>query len=165
MLGRRLFDPLRVESQHDTAEGLGLLGFDTEFAREKRTTQVELRARTRSFLAQPDGAQLFGYEIHLGRLRRDPDSPASFSIHRRNGAGDDDLDGEVSADGNVVGTMVHGLFENPSLRRTLLSNLRARRGLQAPPPAAVAATDEYDRLATAVREHLDLRQLFALIGR
>lgn len=165
MLGRRLFDPLRVESQHDAAEGLALLGFDTEFAREKRTTQVEVRARTRSFLTDPDGTQLFGYEIHLGRLRRDPESSATFSIQRRNGAMDDDLDGEVSADGNVVGTMVHGLFENPSLRRTMLANLRARRGLQEPSPVAVAAADEYDRLASAVREHLDLRQLFALIGR
>ncbi len=164
MLGKRLLDPLRLESELDAAEGLGLLSFDTEFAREKRTTQVAARRHARSFLGDAEGGRLYGYEIHLGRLRRGAGSTAAFQIESRNGNSERDLDGEVSASGNIVGTMLHGLFDNPALRRALLTNLRARRGLSAPAPGT-PPSDELDRLAAMLREHMDLRALFALVGR
>jgi adenosylcobyric acid synthase len=67
-----------------------------------------------------------------------------------------------------VGTLIHGLFENQAPRRALLAHLRARRGLPEPAGAAAALPSraaEYDRLAAAVKAHVDWAALAALIGR
>ena len=49
------------------------------------------------------------------------------------------MDGAVSADGSVVGTMLHGLFDNASVRRALIAYLRERKGLAADPAGEAAA--------------------------
>ena len=43
----------------------------------------------------------------------------------------DMLDGAINRDGTVVGTMLHGIFENDALRAALLGALRRRKGLAA----------------------------------
>jgi adenosylcobyric acid synthase len=74
-------------------------------------------------------------------------------------------DGAVSAGGAVVGTLVHGLFENDALRAALLARLRARRGLAAPHGPAVPTRDEeYDRLARSVLENIDWPLLCRIVG-
>ena len=168
MLGRTLSDPDRVESEERSAEGLGLLSFRTRFTREKRTSQVVARALGDSFLAPSDGGELFGYEIHMGRLvLEDADAArAPFAILLRNGAGARDVDGEISTDGAVVGTMLHGLFDNPSVRARLLGALRKRKGVPEPAQAqAHAPVDEFDRLADVVRSSLQMDLLWRLVGR
>jgi adenosylcobyric acid synthase len=65
----------------------------------------------------------------------------------------------------VIGTMLHGLFANETLRRGLLRRLRQQRGLSELPGATLPAREaEYDRLAAAVRQALDLELLRRLIG-
>jgi adenosylcobyric acid synthase len=66
----------------------------------------------------------------------------------------------------VLGTMLHGLFENAGLRQHLLFELRALRGLApladtAPIPSRDA---EYDRLAAAVEGALDVERLRQIVG-
>jgi len=88
-------------------------------------------------------------------------------ITDRNGREQAALDGAQSVDGSVIGTMIHGLFENASVRRSLIAALRKRRGLspsQAVPTAA-AATDELDRIAAVLRANVDMKMLLGLIGR
>ena len=166
MLGAKIIDPARIESEQEAGEGLGLLRVDTEFGFEKRTTQLRGQAAESSFLASEAGAQIAGYEIHMGRVSRAPGCRAAFSITERNGQQQAALDGALSADGVVVGTMIHGLFENPSLRRSLLGVLRSRKGLpqptELPTPSVV---DEFDRLAGVLRENVDMKLLLGLIGR
>jgi adenosylcobyric acid synthase len=160
MLGMTIDDPHGIESDERFAEGLGLLAFKTRFGTEKRTSQVRARApRGESFLAA-DG-DLFGYEIHMGRLEG---ATGAFVVTERNGQPDDDLDGAVAP--SVVGTMIHGLFDNRSLRRAMVDRLRARKGLTALPDGENAKLgDEYDRLAEVVRSNVDLGLLFSLVGR
>jgi adenosylcobyric acid synthase len=167
MLGAKIVDPHRIESEREAGDGLGLLDVDTEFGFEKRTTQLRGRAAGASFLTGDDGAQITGYEVHMGRVSRAPGCRAAFSITERNGERQDALDGALSSDGAVVGSMIHGLFENPSLRRALLSTLRRRKGL--PPstnlPAPAPAEDEFDRIAGVLRENVDMKMLLGLVGR
>ena len=165
MLGESIADPHGVESPQSYARGLGLLAFHTQFGVEKRTCQVRARSARTSFLSAPaDHEELFGYEIHMGRLERHTHASASFRILARNGTDVHELDGDVSDDGSVVGTMIHGLFENASVRRTLLTHLRRAKGLPPPPPASAApAMDEYDRLADVVRHHVNMDLLEKLI--
>ena len=137
LLGGAIQDPHQVESDERCAEGLGLLAFSTQFGREKRTSQVRARAARGTFLCEADGKDLSGYEIHMGRLHRGANASSAFVVTRRNGQPDDDLDGEVSPDDAVLGTMIHGLFENDCVRATLVASLRRRKGL----PIATATTN------------------------
>jgi adenosylcobyric acid synthase len=158
MLGEWILDPERLESPEPIAAGLGLLGLSTQFAADKRTTQVQARLACPSFLGDPSlQVSLSGYEIHLGRSTPRPTARSPFRILTRNGQPDEALDGAVNPGGNVVGSMLHGLFENAELRRSLLANLRERRGLaHGNGPALPSRDSEYDRLAALVRGSLDL---------
>jgi adenosylcobyric acid synthase len=62
--------------------------------------------------------------------------------------------------------MLHGLFENATVRTALLAELRRRRGLPAVSGAdAIADREaEYDRLAATVRASIDVRGLRKIIG-
>jgi adenosylcobyric acid synthase len=91
------------------------------------------------------------------------ESDALFEMERA--GGQSVSEGAVNADGNVVGTLLHGLFENASLRADLLSSLRRRRGLLgATGPVLPGRRQEYDRLADAVQVALDMSLLDRLIG-
>jgi adenosylcobyric acid synthase len=159
MLGVAIDDPHHVESSSDGAPGLGLLAIRTRFEREKLTAQIVARPGAASFLtnAASRDAELTGYEIHMGMVALDAGAAPSFRIARRNGQACDVADGGVSGAGNVVGTMIHGVFENVTVRRSLFSYLTRRKGI-----ASGAGTSDvpsrdaaYDRLAAAAREHLD----------
>jgi adenosylcobyric acid synthase len=165
ILGRTIEDPHGVESQTRMAEALGLLSFRTRFTREKRTSQVVARAAGESILCSAKGVDLFGYEIHMGRLEVDATS-AAFTIERRNGRDERTHDGEISRDGAVVGTMIHGLFENASVRKRLLATLRQRKGVPEPTSnASHVSLDEMDRLAEVVRANVQMDLLWRLVGR
>ncbi len=165
MLGTALYDPERVESERAYAAGLGLLAFETEFGRDKLTAQVAFDGNVASFLCDDSSRGLGAYEIHSGRLRPLDATSSPFRIRTRNGSGCDALDGQVSPNGAIVGTLLHGLFENIAVRRTLLAYLFARRTLPAPIPNPAPPVDEFDRLAQTLRKHVDLKALFALVGR
>ncbi len=93
-----------------------------------------------------------GYEIHMGAVTpTDSDAPA-FTVTSRNGEYARYADGAVSSGGNVVGTMLHGIFENASIRSAMLDELRRRRGLPAVGDAGAVASRhaEYHRLASTV---------------
>src|SRR6185295_13852301 len=147
MLGAWIEDPERVESREPLVPGLGLLDSSTRFAADKRTTQVEARCELPCFLdeAGPAGALLHGYEIHMGRITLGPTTRSPFRLLARNGQALEERDGAINAGGNVIGTMLHGLFANESLRRGLLRGLRQRRGLNEPDGATLPSREaEYD---------------------
>jgi adenosylcobyric acid synthase len=102
----------------------------------------------------------------MGTVARTDGGPPAFAIHERNGVACAAVDGAVSADGVVVGTLLHGILENDPVRAALLDHLRARRSL---PPAPVARRAEvrdaaYDRLARTIRDGLDWRRLCEIVG-
>ncbi len=164
MLGAHLLDPDRVESARERAEGLGLLPLATRFLREKTTAQVRARLAAPSLLGARH-AEVSGYEIHMGAIERLEGAVAALEIVSRNGAPCREPDGAVAAGGTVVGTLVHGLFEDESVRAALLGALRARRGLASPQARAVATREaEYDRLARAVIENVDWQLLCRTVG-
>jgi adenosylcobyric acid synthase len=157
MLGEWILDPERVESSQECVPGLGLLGLCTRFEPGKLTAQVEARVHAPGFFGADHSELLQGYEIHMGQLSRSATARGAFRLSSRNGRGVDVIDGAISATGNVVGTMLHGLLENESLRASLLAALRRERGSEtAPAPAIPSREAEYDRLEAVVRQSLDL---------
>jgi adenosylcobyric acid synthase len=168
MLGERIDDPHGVESTEAQVRGLGLLALRTRFEREKMTAQVVARVLRPSFLTDGEAVdeEVRGYEIHMGMAEPNNQQASPFEICSRNGRTEVRSDGAIGRDGLVVGTMLHGLFENASLRARTLSFLRRRKGLAE--PASIqripSKQDEYDRLESVVRAHIDCELLWRLTG-
>jgi adenosylcobyric acid synthase len=173
MLGRRIDDPERVESDRPAVEGLGLLPVTTTFGRPKRTARVRVRIgaspphRGGLVGAWPE-IEAQGYEIHMGRSA--PGGPAWVRILARSGRRCDEPGGAASPDGMICGTSVHGLFENPAVRHALLEGLWARRGVAAAAARwrgerrSVTLDERLDGLADLVARHLDLDRVRAIAG-
>jgi adenosylcobyric acid synthase len=157
MLGRAIHDPMGTENSGEprSARGLGLLGIATTLASEKVTRRISGCASGQGF---------HGYEIHLGETTYESAEP--FATIIREGAGMATPDGAVSADGRVIGSYVHGLFDDDAFRHTFLNDVRVRCGL-APATNLAFPTAErearIDRLATHVRQSLDMRLLCSWI--
>lgn len=163
ILGLMVRDPLGVEGPPRSEGGLGLLPVATTLAGEKTTTQVQ--ARTWGGRGEAGGESLKAYEIHLGETEAcGPGSPA-FAIFERHGRGAEVTDGWVSADGRILGTYLHGLFENDAFRRRFLENLAPGAGLAASGGFAFGdfVENQLDRLADELRRCLDLSRLRELI--
>jgi adenosylcobyric acid synthase len=160
MLGRVIYDPDGIESDRPETAGLGLLPVVTVFARDKVTRRVRAEVRVdRGLLVGLRGLEVTGYEIHMGRSEG---GRPVFRVYRSDGSVVDD--GAIDEGGLVFGTYLHGLWENPTLRRAVLDRLRERRGL--PPVRRPAAWDrhaEYARVAEVLRTCLDLTFLMRLI--
>lgn len=168
MLGERIEDAHRVESSEVSTSALGLLPLVTRFEKTKVTAQVRARVATLSILGAADGLtdEISAYEIHMGNVERAAGTAAPFRIVARNGAPADTLDGAVNCDGTVVGTMLHGIFDNDSLRAAFLGALRERKGLPASDGtrSLFSREAEYDRLAAAVAGSIDLPMLKKIAG-
>jgi len=168
MLGERIEDPYRVESGEASTRGLGLLPIITRFAKTKLTAQVCARVETPSIFGDADdvAGQIPAYEIHMGNVERAAGAAAPFRIVARNGTPADALDGAINRDGTVAGTMLHGIFENDALRAAFLGALRRRNGLAASGATRPVATREaeYDRLAAAVADSVDMPMLRKIAG-
>ena len=186
MLGRRIHDPERVESDAGSVDGLGLLDAETTFAGDKRTVRVEgeLLGAAGGSGASPDGpasppatasplgaagTPLHGYEIHMGRTTLGPGAAPLLRLRGADGSAHDD--GAVAAgpaepgsSGAVCGSYVHGIFDHPALRGAFLDGLRAARGLPLLGATATPPDDDIDRLADHVEAHLDAALLERIVG-
>ena len=69
---------------------------------------------------------------------------------------------------NVLGTYVHGLFDRKETAQALIGVLAARKGLDLSELQGMdyAAFKEiqYDLLAASLREHLDLKAIYGMLG-
>ncbi|MBI2907871.1 MAG: cobyric acid synthase [Chloroflexi bacterium] len=140
MLGKEIRDPEGVESGAGSVPGLGLLEVTTVFEEEKATCQVKARvAGDSGLLAGCGGQEVVGYEIHMGRSNGAEARPAFHVVERPDGL-TDYPDGATDASSKVVGTYLHGLFDNTAFRQQLLGNLRRRKGL-GPDATSVALGD------------------------
>lgn len=172
MLGSRIFDPHGVESGHGKVDGLGLLNIETTFEAEKMTCQVEAEIREDCWpgWAGRDGNRAFapgqslrGYEIHMGRSTGEI---GLFSTRRFSLSGDSHgFDG--SRNGNCWGTYLHGIFENNSFRRSILDQIRKKKGLEPLDTFVDYGRDQdraLDRLADLVRTNVDMQFIHRILG-
>jgi adenosylcobyric acid synthase len=106
MLGTQVDDPHGVEGRAGSEAGLGLLDIRTELTRDKRLAQVNGHCAF-------DDAPVSGYEIHMGVSDGPALAQPAFFIEGR-------PEGAISADGQVLGTYLHGLFDHPQAGRALL---------------------------------------------
>jgi adenosylcobyric acid synthase len=149
MLGNTLGDPHGIEGEPGSSDGLGLLDIDTVLEREKQLHRVQGRLTL-------NGAPISGYEIHAGITH-------GAGLLRPLARLDDRSDGALSADGQVAGTYLHGLFDTDSARAALLQ----WAGLSDSEPFDYHARREtdIDRLADCCNRYLDWSRLDPLLTR
>ncbi|MCF7970538.1 MAG: cobyric acid synthase [Methylococcaceae bacterium] len=107
MLGNLLHDPLGIEGQAGSSKGLGLLDMQTTLSEDKVLNQVTGR------LLMAD-AVVRGYEIHAGISEG---SALLTPIIELEG---DVSEGAISSDQQVLGTYLHGVFDQPEACMALL---------------------------------------------
>jgi len=161
MLGELISDPQHIESEKDDTPGLGLLPIQTHFAGKKATYQAHAQINfLHGWLAKLNGLSLEGYEIHMGLTQG---NNPWLEILTRNGEAAHAPDGAISPDGRIWGCYLHGLFDNQPLRHAWLHSL----GWDGAPVGESLAVDLFpqamDRLADAVEEALDMRQLETIV--
>ncbi|PLZ00569.1 cobyric acid synthase CobQ [Burkholderia sp. WAC0059] len=173
MLGREVADPHGVEGPPGATAGLGWLDCSTVLTREKTLENVT------GTLALDGAPEVAGYEIHMGETRGPALArPALWLAGRGNGGngaageggnadgesgdGRGRPDGAQSADGQILATYVHGLFDTPRACAALLewAGLAAARPLDYP----ALREASLDRLADTLAEHLDLARVFGAIS-
>ena len=171
MLGQKIADPLHTESANDEVAGLGYLPMETTFAAEKLTSQVQADCVQFAFLGQSIKAEgLYGYEIHTGETKFLGELQHPFKITERANQAVTIAEGLTSQNGEqgqVVGTYIHGIFDHDDFRRQVLNALRIRKGLDGLAIQRSVRQEKeraYNRLASVVRDSLDMEKLAQIMG-
>lgn len=164
MLGDTLSDPYQVEAG-GTMRGMGLLPMDTVFAQSKTRTRVNgTFTGLIGELAGLNGAELEGYEIHMGEsILKGETRPATVIQDR--------VSGTQKEDGafleNVCGTYVHGVFDREEVVESILKILGKKKGVDVTGMTGIdfAAFKEsqYDILAAELRKHLDMKKIYKIL--
>lgn len=169
ILGWQIRDPYQVESSKDNIRGLGLLDTITTFAREKHTYQVKAHMLEQEGLLCLNN-ELTGYEIHMGETTyHGSNTFKPFArIIERAGEKVDIVDGCVSTDGNIIGTYIHGIFDNDEFRSKLLDYLRLKKGLKSSNSLRVNFNSikehRYNELADIVRRNINMDLIYDMMN-
>ena len=152
MLGREIRDPSCLESTGRSLKGLCLLDLVTVLEKEKTLTRQQA-------VHIESGCKVHGYEIHHGQSRANNGG----SVLKMS---DKTMTGTVSKDNMIWGTYLHGIFDADQFRRWFIDRLRTRKRL--PPINRVRIRYDlepaFDRLADTVRSHIDIKQIYRLLG-
>jgi adenosylcobyric acid synthase len=143
MLGAKIHDPLALEGEAGTSDGFAYLDMETTLEASKQLKQVSAK------LAFADAA-VNGYEIHMGISRGAAlEKPALYVGNLPEGA--------LSADNQIAGTYLHGLFDHAESCAAWLAwaGLSAAQNFDYEQLRA----DELDRLADCVEQHIDWDKL------
>ena len=165
MLGREIQDPLSVE-QGGSMKGMGLMNLRTSFQEMKVRSRVKGRLfPIKGVFESLSECTFTGYEIHMGRTEALEKTERFSEIIYLDESGEA-MDGYVS--GNRMGTYVHGIFEDGTLRNHLLQLLFDRKGLIWQGKRQMSYLEyknsQYDLLADAVRENTDMKAVYHMIG-
>jgi adenosylcobyric acid synthase len=132
----------------DRITGFGLLPVETRFSAEKRLERVAVPVDGIGPIAGASGT-VEGYEIHMG------ETTATERIHRPLGE-------RSAATERVLGTYVHGLFENENVRDAFVDTLFDRTG-RSRPAGPERTTSPYERAAALVESGLAI-DVLDLVG-
>lgn len=170
MLGETITDPSGMEYQGEIA-AIGLLPIQTTMQTDKLTRNVVGRVAVSKLFNQPvEASNLSGYEIHIGQTiyRTGTSCFAELSCgNTSNRSAEVSRDGCVSANTQIFGTYLHGLFDDDGFRHEFVRAARAFHQLT-PSNALHLWThlreSSLDRLALEVSKALDIKTIFRWAG-
>ncbi len=167
MLGETISDPEGMEHK-GTIHGMGLLPLHTVFQTEKTTTRVTgTFEKIEGKLKELSGISFEGYEIHMGT-----------SEFIQNGKGMSEIENIIEHHGkksdgaqkeNVYGSYVHGIFDTQDVVKIIVMAVLKEKGLDYSKVKEFQLKEykekQYDALAKAVREALDMERVYDMIDK
>lgn len=141
MLGRHILDPEGIEGPASTP-GVGWLAIETEMRPDKRVLPITARA------SWPSEVPFTGYEIRHGQSNEDSEL---YPFCAR------------SDDGRIMGTFIHGLFDDGAYRSAVLAAWMNWKS-NSQENVTERWNRDLDRIADAMTENLDLSLLTGRIG-
>jgi adenosylcobyric acid synthase len=145
LLGERIANAgVESTAERGTVSGFGLLPVETRFSPDKRVEQVSRSVDGVGPIAGASGT-VSGYEIHMG------DSEPTAPVARPLGPGS-------AATDRVLGTYLHGLFENETARSAFVARTFEAAG-GTPPEGRRNTASPHDAAAALVRERVDMAAL------
>jgi len=153
MLGNTLKDPHGIESKRQSDTGFALLDIETVLEPEKQLIKTQGAFCHPSFDSQGSD-QITGYEIHCGISDTKNAQPLFSLDSNRN-------DGVISADNNVLGTYLHGIFDTPCACHHLLNWAGLKSNSEV--DLNIVREQQLERLADCLEQHLDPEFIEALI--
>ena len=150
-LGKRILDPLGVESDRKTVQGIGLLPIETNL----ETNKIVRKVRGISLINK---TPVEGYEIHMGQTRDIEKIGTPFLRLYSPDKSQAWEEGWTINKGRISGTYLHGLFDASAFRDAFLNDLRKTKNL----PLKKSKTnrksryEQYDRLAHHFETHCDV---------
>lgn len=157
MLGMKLSDPYKIETGGEM-EGMGLLATETIFEQEKMRTRVDGSVQeVYGFFSKLSYTSFTGYEIHMGKTTIHGDCLALLSN------GNDD----GSYNENILGTYVHGIFDEGDFYDKLITTILEYKGYS---EIEIDNIDyqlykerQYDTLANELRKSLDMDSIYDMM--
>ncbi|WNY24855.1 cobyric acid synthase [Methanolapillus millepedarum] len=153
LLGKTLTDP-----SGNKVAGFGLLECDTVYEKEEGysekpervTVVIDSKSKVNAgILKEVSGMTVDGFLAHSGKTTTR--SPVFGN------------DGAVSADGMVLGTFTHGLFDNKQFRKALLRYLAARKGIQYVEEEEFTVQDGFAELAAVFEKNVDMKAIYKIM--
>jgi len=174
IMGQKIMDPKKIESDLNEISGLDLLDIETVMETGKITTQYRGKIENASgILGGAEGMEIQGYEIHQGY---------SYFVNEKSDENGKDLENKTKSDikcifgdeklkgmvkDNIVGTYIHGIFDNSKFTNHFLNEVRELKGLDKIDEDfsfSEYKNSEYNKLAKVLRENLDIRKIYEIMG-
>lgn len=160
ILGNELIDEYGVE-EGGTEEGLKLLNFSTIFAKEKTTRQTETEVINTPDFMDLCNFTIQGYEIHMGSTIDPKENPFTKSDITDNGG---------FVNNNIMGTYIHGIFENDNFVDAIISGLIKKTGKKITIDTNINDFDiykesQYELLADLIEESLDIDVILDILDK
>jgi len=162
MLGHMIHDPEAIESSAGSTPALGLLDMETRLTANKTLRNISGVSLDNRALGLAANLPVKGYEIHAGVSEGPALRSPLFSIaHTEDEHAEAFDEGAVCPDNQVLGSYVHGLFDQPEL----LEQLLAWAGLDEASAFDYPAhrEEQIERLADAVEEAISFESLCELM--
>lgn len=159
MMGQSITDPDGVEAEKGSEiKGMALLKMATVFQGEKHRTQIHGHFKQVTGIFKGLTNEAFaGYEIHMGHTIVEEKTLSVLETGHNEGAQKD----------NLYGSYVHGLFDAESVSKTIVQALYTAKGLELDLSEQMDRRAykemQYDKLAAAVRESLDMPRIYEIL--
>lgn len=156
MLGKKIHDPQKMESDTSEIDGLSFLNTVTVLKTNKTTRQITAKmVKEIGFFTEET---LEGYEIHLGQTEFLDNNYGIFEITAGNQL---ITDGAFNDGFKVWGTYIHGIFNNDGFRNSFLKSL----GIEVEELSYKELLNKsIDLLADVMEENVDIQKIMTDIG-
>ena len=160
MLGKKISDPLNIESNINSIKGMGILNIETIIESEKVMTRVEGQVTLPEF-----NGSIYGYEIHMGKTIVAEENNNFITINIENGIETHKFDGVFNKKETIFGTYIHGILDSTDFREYLLNKIRDKKCIpQRKSPLYEGFREgEINKLADIVRGSLDMKKIYEII--